>query len=97
MKLEPYGVTDRNHSGFNYLSNRKQLIQTDNEKNTQLERITCAVPQGSVLGLLLLLLCVNDLKNASNLLDSSVVFADDTNLLLIQTLPSLIKLADLIA
>ena len=50
-KLELHGVTDRNLSWFkNYLSNRKQFIQINNEKITDLETITCGVPQGSVLG-----------------------------------------------
>ena len=69
-KLELYGVTDRNHSWFkSYLSNRKQFIQINNEENTELETITCGVPQVSILGSLLFLLYVNGLKNASNLLD----------------------------
>ena len=81
-KLELYGVTDRNHSWFkNYLSNRKQFIQINNEENTELETITCGVPQGLILGPLLFLLYVNDLKNASNLLDP-IMYADDTNLFL---------------
>ena len=81
-KLELYGVTDRNHSWFkNYLSNRKQFIQINNEENTELETITCGVPQGSILGPLLFLLYVNDLKNASNLLDP-IMYAHDTNLFL---------------
>ena len=46
-KLELYGVTDRNHSWFkNYLSNRKQFIQINNEEHTELETITCGVPEG---------------------------------------------------
>ena len=81
-KLELYGVTDRNHSWFkNYLSNRKQFIQINNEENTELETITCGVLQGSILGPLLFLLYVNDLKNASNLLDP-IMYANDTNLFL---------------
>ena len=81
-KLELYGVTDRNHSWFkNDLSNRKQFIQINSEENTELETITCGVPQGSILGPLLFLLYVNDQKNASNLLDP-IMFADDTSLFL---------------
>ena len=69
-KLELYGVTDQNHSWIkNYLSNRKQFIQINNEENTEVETITCGVPQGSILVPLLFLLHLNDLKNASNLLD----------------------------
>ena len=81
-KLELYAATDRNHSWFkNYLSNRKQFIQINNEENTELETIAFGVPQGSILGPLLFLLYVNDLKNASNLLDP-IMYADDTNLFL---------------
>ena len=56
-KLELYGLTDRrNHSWFkNYLSNRKQFLQINNEQNTKLETITCGVLQGSILGPLLFL------------------------------------------
>ena len=81
-KLKLYDVTDRNHSWFkSFLSNRKQFIQINNEENTELEAITCGVPQGSIPGPLLFLLYVNDLKNASDLLDP-IMFADDTNLFL---------------
>ena len=65
----------------NYLSNRKQFIQINNEENTELETITCVVPQGSILGPLLFLLYVNDLKNKTNLLDP-IMYANYTNLFL---------------
>ena len=79
---ELYAITNRNHSRFkNYLSNRKQYIQINNEENTELETIICGVPQGSILGPLPFLLYVNELKHASNLMDL-IMFADDTNLFL---------------
>ena len=81
-KLELYAITDRNHSWFkNCLSNRKQFIQINDEKNTEIETITWAVLQGSLLEPLLSLLYVNDLKNVTNLLDP-IAYADDTNLFL---------------
>ena len=71
----------RNHRQIkSYLSNRRQFIQINKNEKTSLETISCGVAQGSVLGPLLILLYVNDLKNASNILDPKM-FADDTNLL----------------
>ena len=79
-KLELYGITD-SHRGWlkSYLSNRRQFVQINEKEKTSLETISCGVPQGSILGPLLFLLYVNDLKNASNILDP-IMFADHTNL-----------------
>ena len=79
-KLELYGITDRNYGWLkSYLSNWRQFVQINEKEKTSLETINCGVPQGSILGPILFVLYVNDLKNASNLLDP-VMFADDTNL-----------------
>lgn len=82
QKLKYYGITGKTRQWFkSYLSNRKQYITFDNGKNTTLRRITCGVPQGSILGPLLFLIYVNDLYNASSKM-LPVMFADDTNLFL---------------
>ena len=79
-KLELHGITGKNHDFFqSYLSDRKQYIQFDNERKTDLQTVSCGVPQGSIFGPLLFLLYVNDLPNSSALLDP-IMFADDTNL-----------------
>ena len=76
-KLELYGITDRNYAWIkSYLSNRLQYIQIDENSRTEFCVVKCGVPQGSILGPLLFLLYVNDLKNASSVL----MFADNTNL-----------------
>ena len=79
-KLELYGITDRNCAWIkSYLSNRSQYIQVGENSRTEYCVVKCRVPQGSILGPMLFLLNVNDLKNASSALDT-IMFADDTNL-----------------
>ena len=65
---------------IDYLTNRKQFVSV-NGHDSHLKMVTCGVPQGSLLGPLLFILYINDLRNSSQLL-SSICFADDTNLFL---------------
>ena len=58
-------------------SNRNQYIQINNTENTEFESVTCGVLQGTILGPLLFLLFVTNLKYSSGLIDS-IMFPDDT-------------------
>ena len=78
-KLEMYCVNTRNLAWFaSYLNGRKQYIKITESANTLQKDIKCGVPQGSILGLLLFLLYVNDLPNSSSEL-VPIMFSDDTS------------------
>lgn len=78
-KLGNYGIKGVAYSWLkSYLDNRYQYVNVNTE-NSELEKVTCGVPQGSVLGPKPFSLYLNDICRASELLHF-VIFADDTNL-----------------
>ena len=61
-----------------YMVNRKQYVMY-NGNSSDIRSITCAVPQGPILGPLLFLIYVNDLLNISDIL-FTIIFAGDTSM-----------------
>lgn len=77
-KLNTYGLRGNVNKWFrNYLSNRSQYVDLEGEKSPR-NNIFCGVPQGSILGPLLYLIYVNDIRNSCK--SKILSFADDTTL-----------------
>ncbi|XP_048580104.1 uncharacterized protein LOC116603374 isoform X1 [Nematostella vectensis] len=78
-KLELNGITGNALLLIqSYLSNRKQKCQLNSTVSSE-SKITCGIPQGSILGPLFFLLYINDLPECL-LHTTPRLFADDTNL-----------------
>ena len=68
------------HEWFSsYLKSRKQYV-INNNSSSNIDELSCGVPQGSVLGPILFLIYINDIDNIPTLKNQLKLFADDTNL-----------------
>ena len=79
-KLDYHGICGPCYKLLNcYLNNRKQYVCSSGYKSSLVD-VECSVPQGSVLGPLLFILYVNDMRNALQTIPR--LFADDICLFL---------------
>ena len=78
FKLKAYGIEGGLLSLLkHYLENREQRVVLKSQTSGW-RKIMSGIPQGSVLGQLLFLICINDLLDEINLLCK--IFADDTSI-----------------
>lgn len=74
---------------ISYLSDRSKTVKIGSV-TSQARVCSMGVPQGSILGPLLFLMYINDLPYVLNF-SSSLLYADDTVIFLVQTLTQLIQ------
>lgn len=89
-KLETFGITEKESQWFNsYLKNRQQLVELNSKENnivtkvkSRPEPVNRGVPQGSVLGPVLYILVANDFPKYLEKFCDTVMYADDTALII---------------
>ena len=82
-----YGISDKaNKLLESYFKDRYQRVvmkdKFSNKLTSKWEQIKHGVPQGSVLGPLLFLIYINNLPRTINNFANSVLFADDTSIII---------------
>ena len=83
QKLYAYGIHGKVHTWVKeFLTDRKQKVIVNASQSTW-KNVTSGIPQGSVLGLVLFLVCINDFPDIINVLIK--LFADDAKLYSIVT------------
>ena len=75
-KIKSYGIEEQTVNWIeNFLNNRKQKVIV-NGAQSEWNNVTSGIPQGSVLGLILFVLYINDLQEGMK--SEIFLFADDT-------------------
>ena len=89
-KLKFYGISSKSNKLIeSYLKDRFQRVVLKDEFNNKItsewKRVNYGVPQGSILGPLLFLIYNNDLPKTIDKYAESILFADDTSIIIANT------------